>query len=340
MNQGMPDGAQQTGKLDLEQPKGDQVRVVSDDKGGAVAAKGQDGGLTLRYQTALPKLPIPPLEDTCRRYLRCLQGLQSKEEHEQTKKVVADFLKNDGPKLDARLREYASSRDSYIEAFWDAAYLDTTDSVVLNLNPFFILEDDPTPSRGSQMQRAVGLIMASLGFVHDLRTGKLEPDSMRGTPLDMYQYSRLFGTARVPTAYGCKMQSYDNSKHVVVMRRGQFYYFDVLDSKHRPALTERELLNNLTGICADADKLPPGEVAQGAVGVLSTENRKIWAHLRDNLREDESNRSCLDVVDSALFVVCLDDSTPEDINETCANMLSGTYKRDRGVQVGPSTNRG
>lgn len=125
---------------------------------------------------------------------------QSKEEHEQTKKVVADFLANEGPKLDARLRQYASQRDSYIEAFWDAAYLDTTESVVLNLNPFFILEDDPTPSRGSQMQRAVGLIMASLGFVHDLRTGQLEPDAMRGTPLDMYQYSRLFGTARIPTA--------------------------------------------------------------------------------------------------------------------------------------------
>ena len=125
--------------------------------------------------------------------------LQDPEEHEQTKKVVEDFLERDGPALDARLRRYASERDSYIEAFWDAAYLDTTDSVVLNLNPFFILEDDPTPSRGSQMGRAVGLIMASLGFVHDLRTGQLEPDNMRGTPLDMYQYARLFGTARVPT---------------------------------------------------------------------------------------------------------------------------------------------
>ena len=51
------------------------------------------------------------------------------------------------------------------------------------------------------MSRAVGLIMASLGFVHDLRTGQLEPDNMRGTPLDMYQYSRLFGTARIPTAW-------------------------------------------------------------------------------------------------------------------------------------------
>jgi len=323
----------------MKAPAGDKLRVVSDDKGGAVPARGGDGGLTLRYQTKLPKLPIPPLEDTCKRYLRALEGLQTAQEHEQTKRVVADFLKNEGPKLDAKLRKYAESRDSYIEAFWDAAYLDTTESVVLNLNPFFVLEDDPTPSRGNQMGRAVGLIMASLGFVHDLRTGQLEPDNMRGTPLDMYQYSRLFGTARIPTQDGCKMQSDDHSKHIIVMRRGQFYYFDVLDSKHRPALTERELLNNLDAICADADKLHPGQVAQGAVGVLSTENRKLWANLREKLREDESNKSCLDVVDSALFIVCLDDSTPESIDETCANMLCGTYKLDKGVQTGTCTNR-
>lgn len=27
----------------------------------------------------------------------------------------------------------------------------------------------------------------------------LEPDAIRGTPLDMDQYTRLFGTARIPT---------------------------------------------------------------------------------------------------------------------------------------------
>lgn len=49
--------------------------------------------------------------------------------------------------------------------------------------------------------------------------------------------------------------------------------------------------------------------------------------------------STVDVVDSALFVVCLDDSTPKDINETCSNMLCGTYELERGVQVGTCTNR-
>ena len=63
---------------------------------------------------------------------------------------------------------------SYIEEFWNDAYLDPDDpvcqicivdyrtneaftlihhavQVVLNINPFFILEDDPTPTRRNQV---------------------------------------------------------------------------------------------------------------------------------------------------------------------------------------------
>ena len=59
--------------------------------------------------------------------------------------------------------------------------------------------NDPTPDRGQQLPRAASLIVSSLGFIHDLRAGMLEPDPVRGTPLDMDQYTRLFGTARIPT---------------------------------------------------------------------------------------------------------------------------------------------
>lgn len=90
-------------------------------------------------------------------------------------------FKNDGQKLQKSLQDYASTRSSYIEEFWDDAYLQASDSVVLNLNPFFILEDDPTPSRGNQLMRTANLILASLAFVHDLRTGVLEPDTVRGS---------------------------------------------------------------------------------------------------------------------------------------------------------------
>ena len=67
--------------------------------------------------------------------------------------------------------------------------------------------NDPTPDRGSQLPRAASLILSSLGFIHDLRAGMLEPDSVRGVPLDMDQYTRLFGTARIPTEVRFEIRS-------------------------------------------------------------------------------------------------------------------------------------
>ncbi|KAK4698581.1 carnitine O-acetyltransferase, partial [Phenoliferia sp. Uapishka_3] len=270
---------------------------------------------------------------------RRLSLAQSPEDHQRTSQVVQEFLAKEGPALHNRLVEYASTRASYIEEWWSESYLNHSESVVLSLNPFFILEDDPTPARGSQLMRASSLILASLGFVHDFRTGQLPPDNFRGVPLDMSQYGKLFGCARLPTRSGCHMQVDPDSKHIVVMRRGQFYWFDALDSKNRPCLTERALLSNLAAIIADADRTPPNQVAQSALGVLSTEKRATWAGHRANMAKETGNAMCLDVLDKALFVVCLDDAMPESASELCSNMLCGTYKLENGVQVGTCTNR-
>ncbi|KAK7458880.1 carnitine O-acetyltransferase yat1 [Stygiomarasmius scandens] len=298
-------------------------------------------GKTLAYQDKLPKLPIPPLEDTCRRYLRALQGLQDETEHERTKRAVEEFLTNEGPVIQEKLKAWAENRDSYIEEFWYESYLSHSDPVVLALNPFFVLENDPTPDRGGQLPRAASLIISSLGFIHDLRAEILEPDTIRGTPLDMDQYTRLFGTSRIPTERGCKMQVNPDSQHIVVMRRGQFYWFDVLDSENRPLLTEREIIRNLQAIADDAASLSRKEVAQGAIGVLSSENRKIWSKLRNTLSVDRRNAECLEVVDQALFIVCLDDAPDmkEDMATLCSNFLCGTYGLEEGVQVGTCLNR-
>ncbi|GAA6023450.1 hypothetical protein JCM10207_004418 [Rhodosporidiobolus poonsookiae] len=320
--------------LQTAQPSSDPLAPGSDD-----LPPSWPVGKTFAGQAGLPKLPIPPLEETMGRYLRALEGLQTPSEHARTRSVVDSFLANEGPALHERLKEYAAGRASYIEEWWTESYLSHSESVVLSLNPFFILEDDPTPSRGNQLTRATSLILASLAFIHDLRTGVLEPDSFRGTPLDMSQYCRLFGTARIPTKTGCTMQVDPEARHVVVMARGQFYWFDVLDSKHRPILTERALLSNLTAIVADAARTPPNQVAQSALGVLSTERRATWATQRAGLMKNEGNSMCLDVLDRALFVVCLDDTAPETASEMCENMLCGTYKLEKGVQVGTCTNR-
>jgi carnitine O-acetyltransferase len=123
----------------------------------------------------------------------------------------------------------------------------------------------------------------------------------------MYQYSRLFGTARIPTDNGCQIGQDPNSKHLVVLCKGQFYWFDVLDDNNDLIMTERDVSANLQAIVNDAEQTPIQNAAKGALGVLSTENRKIWSSLREVLGKDEgsNNSDCLNIVDSALFILCL-----------------------------------
>ena len=213
--------------------------------------------------------------------------------------------------------------------------------MVLNLNPFFLLEDDPTPARNNQVTRAASLVVSALSFVRAVRREELPPDTVKGSPLCMYQYSRLFGTARVPTEHGCHIAQDPDSKHIVVLCHGQFYWFDVLDDNSDFIMTEKDMSINLRTIIDDAQQTPIQEAAKGALGVLSTENRKVWSGLRDVMTRDEgsNNADCLGIVDSALFILCLDYSEPSSEADLCQNMLCGTSNVEKGVQIGTCTNR-
>jgi carnitine O-acetyltransferase len=235
---------------------------------------------------------------------------------------------------------FANQRLLTVSSGYDS-YLNFDNPVVLNLNPFFLLEDDPTPARNNQVTRAASLVVSALSFVRAVRKEELPPDTLRGTPLCMYQYSRLFGTARIPTDNGCQIGQDPDSKHIVVLCHGQFYWFDVLDENSDLIMTEKDVSINLQTIVDDAQQTPIQEAAKGALGVLSTENRKVWSGLRDLMTKDEgsNNSACLGLVDSALFILCLDYTEPTSGADLCQNMLCGTSQIEKGVQIGTCTNR-
>lgn len=298
-------------------------------------------GITYSHQSQLPKLPIPDLETTCRRYLAALKPLQSEHEYNTTKEAVNKFLNSNGPFLQKKLIEYASSRSSYIEQFWYDSYLHYDSSLVLNLNPFFLLENNSTPFVTTQVQRAATIVTSSLRFVRALRYEELPPDSFRNKPLCMYQYSRLFGSARIPFDGTCMMQSDMSSRHIVVICHSQFYWFDVLDDNHDLIMIETDMIVNFQSILDDAEQTPVSEMAKFAVGVLTTENRRIWAQVREKIEldEDQTNHECIKIIGSALFIVCLDHSSPISLADLAQNMFSGSTELDKGVQVGTCTNR-
>lgn len=99
----------ETGNQDAEDRKPGCANAATD--------HAQKNGLTFANQHKLPKLPVPDLEVSCRKYLESLEALQTEREHAASKAAVEEFLKNDGPALQEKLKNYASSTTSYIEQF-------------------------------------------------------------------------------------------------------------------------------------------------------------------------------------------------------------------------------
>jgi carnitine O-acetyltransferase len=59
----------------------------------------------LRFEDSLPRLPVPTLEETTKRYLKSVHPLLNKSEFENTKKAVEKFLQpgSIGEQLQKRL---------------------------------------------------------------------------------------------------------------------------------------------------------------------------------------------------------------------------------------------
>lgn len=74
-------------------------------------------GITFAHQDKLPKLPIPELESSCKKYLAALKPLQAPKEHHDTTYAINEFMKLDGPVLQEKLKKYANGKANYIEQF-------------------------------------------------------------------------------------------------------------------------------------------------------------------------------------------------------------------------------
>jgi carnitine O-acetyltransferase len=343
--------------------------------------------ITFASQHELPRLPIPSLEETLNKFLQHLAALQSsssssttatngstngggenhdndqeEEEDDDTQRARAQhsvlaFLKGDGPKLQELLVEYDrlgqenGTLGSYVEEFWNDSYLAPDSSVVLNLNPFFVLEDGPDPKTAKNpIRRAASLCFASLKMASQLRNEAVKPDVVRGRPLCMDQFKALFSAARVPSAYDKdSIALYDNCSHVVVQCRTQMYYFQGLWPNGTVAVDEGDLMDILGAIQSHATGTDDstGASSRTALGVLTSLPRHEWGLARDQLiRHSPLNAESLRIVDSALFVMVLDDYIPLDVHDAAANMLHGSYEIETNpddeytdYQVGSCLNR-
>lgn len=288
---------------------------------------------TYANQHLLGKLPLPPLQRTLDKFLtETIEPLLTRAELEATKAAVESF--SEAAELYALLEQQAQTDASYIERYWDSAYLDYDAATPINVNPVFILEDDPTPARSKLLPRAVSLVFSSLKFARAVRTGTLVPDRVKDTPLCMDQFKRLFGSARVPNnnassgrGGGDAIINSSDSTHICVICQDQFYYFRCLyPGTFDLAVTERELTKILSQIIDDAASSNATSNKEHRVGLFTTQSRSKWRACRTEMEQaSENNRKVLEKIDHALFVLCLDvNYEAGEVSEACANILHGS----------------
>lgn len=266
----------------------------------------------LRFEDSLPHLPVPSLEETGRRYLKSVHPLVSQTEFENTKKAVEAFIRpgGEGEPLQKRLLERAADPKikNWIAEWWNsAAYLGYRDPVIPYVSYFYSYRDDR--ERRDPAKRAAAIASAVLEFKGQVDSGSLEPEYLRGQPMAMNSYEYMFNCCRVPGDVEDFPRKYSaaENQHFVVVRKNQFFKVPlVVDGQ---ALNVSELEQQFKRIYEIAQPAPP-------VGVLTVADRDHWAAARKTLvAADPANEQALQEIESAGFVICLDDAKPVTLEE-------------------------
>ncbi|XP_069837730.1 carnitine O-palmitoyltransferase 2, mitochondrial isoform X2 [Dendropsophus ebraccatus] len=305
---------------------------------------------TMHFQRSLPRLPLPKLEDTVRRYLNAQRPLLDDEQFSKTEHLARYFQNGEGKQLHEELvlLDKQNKHTSYISGPWFDMYLCARESIVLNFNPFMSFTPDPRPEYNNQLLRATNMTVSAMRFLKTIRAGYLEPEifhlnpaksdtqrfrklirlvpsslswygayMVNAYPLDMSQYFRLFNSTRIPKLNKDELVTDEKARHLLVLRKGNFYVFDVLD-RDGNIVKAAEIQAHLKHILSDQSA-----EAEFPLGYLTSEDRNIWAKVRQKLI-DNGNQDAVRKIDSAVFCLCLDDFSTRDHIHLSHNMLHGS----------------
>ncbi|KAJ2782835.1 Carnitine O-acetyltransferase mitochondrial [Coemansia javaensis] len=260
------------------------------------------------FQAQLPRLPVPALSETLPKYLRSVEPLLSKEDFARTRAVVEEFGQSaQGRELQSRLEARAAEpgRANWLEEWWnDLSYMGYRDPVVPYVSYFYAFKDDRL--RRKPTQRAAAIVRAAWAFRQSVVDGSLAPEMARADPLCSHSYKFMFNACRVPVKPSDREATYapGDSEHIAVVRNSQFFALPLV--RDGQLLSAAEIESQLDQIVRDADSS-----AAVPVGVLTADNRDAWADNYQLLAQAApQNAQVLERLQSAAFLLCLDDARP------------------------------
>ncbi|CAH2321315.1 choline O-acetyltransferase [Pelobates cultripes] len=271
----------------------------------------------------LPKLPIPPLQQTMDMYLKCMKHLVSEEQYKKTKQIVERFALPGGvgEMLQQKLLEKRDNTENWIHQYWlDDMYLNNRLPLPVNSSPAVIFARHNFKDTNDHLRFTANLISGVLDYKTLLDLHALPMDYARGQlsgqPMCMKQYYGLFSSYRLPGGNKDTLVAQESSimpepEHIIVACNNQFFVLDVVINFRR--LSEGDLFTQLLKIVRMAgnedERLPP-------IGLLTSDGRFEWAQAREMLMKDSTNRDSLDMIERCMCLVCLDAPTGMELNDT------------------------
>ncbi|KAI4459911.1 carnitine o-acyltransferase [Holotrichia oblita] len=284
----------------------------------------EEGGETKLFSlaTKLPKLPVPPLEQTLAKYEKTMRPLLNEKEREKLKQLIENFGGPGGlgPRLQLYLLDQQQKLDNWAYDYWlKDMYLGNPAALPVNSNPGMVFPPRKFTTVLDVARFTARLIEAALDYktILDRRALPIERtprDPIQ--PLCMSQYYRVLGSCRIPgikvdTQYlpETQMINSQTAEHVIVLCRNVFYCVPV-QAVDRGRLNEDEICSQLLYILDDAPYLSNTV----PVGLLTGWKRPLWAEMREILIRDGRNLRNLDLIEKSLLVVCLDEPLPISFN--------------------------
>ncbi|XP_006874677.1 PREDICTED: choline O-acetyltransferase [Chrysochloris asiatica] len=274
-------------------------------------------------ESDLPKLPVPPLQQTLATYLQCMRHLVSKEQFRKSQAIVQQFGAPGGlgETLQQKLLERQERTANWVSEYWlNDMYLNNRLALPVNSSPALIFARQCFQDTNDQLRFAANLISGVLSYKALLDSHSIPTDcakgQLSGQPLCMKQYYRLFSSYRLPghtqdTLVAQKSSVMPEPEHIIVACRNQFFVLDVVINFRR--LSEGDLFTQLRKIVKMASNedelLPP-------IGLLTSDGRSEWAEARTVLVKDSTNRDSLDMIERSICLMCLDTPGGVELNDT------------------------
>lgn len=254
------------------------------------------------FQDTLPKLPVPAVKDTMKRYLRSVRPLLDDTAFDRVSKEAEEFEKGIGKKLQRYLVLKSWWASNYVSDWWETyVYHKSRNPIMVNSNIYGT--DNTMFSTKNQAARSASLVYWTIQFRRKITRQELQPILVQGmVPLCSWQYERLFNTTRVPGVDGDKIVHYDDSDHIVVLHKGCYYKVPIYHNKR--FLKPKELEYQFNYILNANNETTH---AEKYLSSLTAWNRTKWAETRDKYFAKGVNKISLECIETSAFFLYLHD---------------------------------